>query len=254
MYKIVLIIGIIVMINTTVSATEKVIPFDDIKWGLLNPARGDKSPKAFDLWGDRTKNKATGMLVKFEPNFSSPPHIHNITYKGIVIEGLVHNDSQFADYNWLPSGSYWLQPAGQEHVTAAEEVYNMAYIEIDSGPYLVEPIEKAFDTGENPITARAENINWKKIENKIEIASLWGASAMKVPHGFMLKLPTNSSTRLDIEAQDFHLVVIKGAIEYKKQILKKGSYIGNSGKENLLLNTENEAIIYIRTNGKVSIL
>ena len=47
-----------------------VISTEDIEWGMLNPLRGDASPRAADLWGDRTKDTATGMLVKFKKGFS----------------------------------------------------------------------------------------------------------------------------------------------------------------------------------------
>ena len=113
-----------------------VITPNQITWGLLNPARGDQSPKAFDLYGDRTKDTATGMLVRFEKGFTSPPHIHNITYRGVVIEGLMHNADPKASIQWLPKGSFWVQPAGGNHVTAAGDENNLIYLEIDHGPIL----------------------------------------------------------------------------------------------------------------------
>lgn len=61
----------------------KVVPADDVEWGYLNPLRGVLSPGAADLWGDRTTDSATGMLVRFKQGFESPPHIHNITF-GLV--------------------------------------------------------------------------------------------------------------------------------------------------------------------------
>ncbi len=51
----------------------------DLQWQQLNPARGDQSPKAADLWGNRKDSGATGFLVEFVHGFSSPPHIHNVT-------------------------------------------------------------------------------------------------------------------------------------------------------------------------------
>ena len=77
-------------------AQDKVIAAKDVEWGYLNPARGDKSPGAADLWGERTKDTATGMLVRFNKGFESPPHIHNVTYRGVVIRGEVHNDASMA--------------------------------------------------------------------------------------------------------------------------------------------------------------
>jgi len=96
-----------------------VVSSDEVNWGYLNPLRGDKSPGAAELWGDRTKNVATGMLVKFKKGFSSPPHVHNITYRGIVIKGMMHNADPSAEKMWMPTGSYWTQPAGDNHITAA---------------------------------------------------------------------------------------------------------------------------------------
>lgn len=121
----------------SVAKQSRVMPAEDVNWGYLNPLRGDKSPGAADLWGDRTKNMPTGMLVRFNKGFSSPPHIHNISYRGIVIKGLMHNDDPTAESLWLPQGSYWTQPAGQNHITAANDEENLIYLEIDSGPYLV---------------------------------------------------------------------------------------------------------------------
>lgn len=158
-----------------------VIATDNIEWGLLNPLRGDASPKAADLWGDRTQNKATGMLVKFNKGFSSPPHIHNITYRGVVIEGLMHNDDPRAETMWLPSGSFWIQPAGESHITAANGQENLIYLEIDSGPYLVLPVAEAFDNGERPINIDKRNLVWLDAQDvqwleagKVQIAYLWG--------------------------------------------------------------------------------
>ncbi len=39
-------------------AQYELVDYEDIKWGALNPARGDASPRADDLWGDRTADRA----------------------------------------------------------------------------------------------------------------------------------------------------------------------------------------------------
>lgn len=86
--------GLLVVPPTVARAETRyeVVSYDNIDWGALNPARGDESPRAGDLWGDRTGEGATGFLVRFDQGFSSPPHIHNVTYRGVVIRGEVHND------------------------------------------------------------------------------------------------------------------------------------------------------------------
>jgi hypothetical protein len=121
------------VIHISVAAEKKpeITRFADIEWGYLNPARGDAGPRAATLWGDRTANVASGFLVKFKDGFSSPPHIHNVTYRGVVISGLVHNDDPKAENMWLPAGSFWTQPAGESHITAAIGKNNIAFYKDD---------------------------------------------------------------------------------------------------------------------------
>jgi hypothetical protein len=90
-----------------VKPTSKVVLISDIEWEPLNPARGDKGPKAGALWGDFTGSRPSGFLVKFVDGFSSPLHIQNITYRGVVISGLIHNDDPDAADMWMPTGSFW---------------------------------------------------------------------------------------------------------------------------------------------------
>ena len=85
----------------------------EIEWEKLNPARGDQSPQAGTIWGDRKGMVATGFLAKFVDGFSSPPHIHNVTYRAVVIKGLVHNDAPEAENMWMKPGSIWPQPVGE---------------------------------------------------------------------------------------------------------------------------------------------
>ena len=103
-------------------------------WEALNPARGDKRPLAVTVWGDRKGTVATGFLTKFVDGFSSPPHIYNVTYRALVLKGLVHNDDSTAEDMWMPARSFWTQPAGAPHITSAKGSENIAYVEIDSGP------------------------------------------------------------------------------------------------------------------------
>ncbi|SMP67609.1 protein of unknown function, partial [Neorhodopirellula lusitana] len=167
--------------------TSNVVLASEVDWTPLNPARGDASPKAATLWGDRAGTQATGFLVQFADGFSSPPHIHNVTYRGMVISGGVHNDDEAAEPMWMPAGSFWTQPAGAPHITAARGL-TTAYIEIDKGPYLVMPTEEAFDRGERPVNVDASNIVWlgpssttwiqsaatKAPAKQPQIAFLWG--------------------------------------------------------------------------------
>lgn len=127
-------------------AANEVVLNNDVQFQPLNPARGDAAPKAGVLWGDIKKDVPTGALIVFADGFSSPPHIHNITYRGVVISGAVHNDDPNAENLWMGPGSFWAQPAGESHITpAAPGSEATAFLEILEGPYLVQPSDEAFD-------------------------------------------------------------------------------------------------------------
>ena len=146
-FKLIVVLVLLPAISVATEKSSRIVTINDIEWGYLNPLRGDLSPGAANLWGDRTKDVSTGMLVRFKKGFQSPPHIHNITYRGVVITGLLHNDDPEAEKLWMPTGSFWTQPAGENHITAANGEANLIYLEIDSGPYLVKPADQAFDDG-----------------------------------------------------------------------------------------------------------
>jgi len=220
---------------------------EDIQWGMLNPARGDKSPKAGGLWGDRTQNKESGFLVKFNKGFSSPPHIHNITYRGIVIEGVMHNDDPNAAHFWLPKGSYWTQPAGEPHITAAKGQTNIIFLEIDQGPYLVKPVDQEFQNGEYPLNIHASNIIWKKDKNKqshIETTDLWKNKENRVT-GKMIRF--KDQVRLPVKSH--YLVILAGTLNFQDTDLHPGSMIKVTKESLLDLNciTDEECKMYIKT-------
>ena len=238
---------------------DNIILISDINWEQLNPARGDKSPKAGTLWGDRNGMAPTGFLVKFIDGFSSPPHIHNVTYRGLVIDGQIHNDDPSAEKLWMPSGSFWTQPAGEVHITAAKGDNTLAYIEIERGPYLVRPTEESFDNGERPINVDKSNIVWIA-QREASLAYLWGKPQGSQMYGALIKLPAGLSTKISNHGAIFHAIIIKGQLQYQvsktniKNLLP-GSYF-NANKNpvhNVMNNTVVESIIYVRTNGKLEI-
>ncbi|MCL1066192.1 DUF4437 domain-containing protein [Shewanella olleyana] len=251
----------------TAPPQSEVITQSEIQWGYLNPLRGDKSPGAANLWGDRTKNVPTGMLVKFNKGFSSPPHIHNITYRGVVIEGQMHNDDPDAATMWMPTGSFWTQPAGENHITSANGEANMIFLEIDSGPYLVKPSDQHFDSAEKPINLHESNLVWlDKTDvtfvdgDQAEITSLWGSNKAGELGGAMIKLPAGFKGTIKTNAQEFRGIVIKGSVEYQSvetdtsKTLAAGSYFGSTGKfDHEITVSEDGATIYIRTDGKYKV-
>ncbi len=246
--------------------TNKVLLSSDIAWEKLNPARGDQSPQAGTIWGDRKGSAATGFLAKFIDGFSSPPHIHNVTYRAVVIKGLVHNDDPKAENMWMKPGSFWTQPDGEAHITSAKGEENIALVEIDNGPYLVKPTDEAYDNGERPINIDVSNLVWLDNEN-----SNWINSKSKAEISFLLennglwslfvKLPNGYNGEIETNGTVLHSVVIKGELNYvmpvnnEQKMLDAGSYFGSTDRSihTVANNTEKEIILYVRTNGEIKI-
>ena len=240
---------------------HNVVPVSEVNWEQLNPARGDKSPQAGTLWGDRKGPVSTGFLAKFVDGFSSPPHIHNATYRAVVISGLIHNDDPDAAKMWMPAGSFWTQPKGEVHITAARGDINVALVEIDKGPYLVRPTEEAFDSGERPVNVDPSNIVWldppgmPANTDGPKLAYLWGNPEGDQTNGTFVKLPSGFQGEIHTVASVFRAVVIKGQLKCtgdKVWNLLPGSYFYSSGKwaHQLSANAGDEVILYVRTKGQ----
>lgn len=271
---VVLLLGVIEVnaqtpVTDDIKSENEVVTAENIEWGWLNPLRGDKSPAAGKLWGDRTKNEPAGFLVKFKKGFSSPPHIHNITYRGVVIKGLLHNDDENAETQWLPPGSYWQQPAGEAHITAADGEENMAFLDIQEGPYLVQLTTEAFDNGERPINVdktnlvwlNANDITWVSKKSKVQMAFLWGDHENGLLRASLVKLPDGFDGEIKNLSPNFRAVVIQGNITHQisgentKSSLDAGTYFGaaENSTHNITVNGDQEVIIYVRTNGEFEI-
>ncbi len=251
-----------------VEPTSQVVLMSEVKWGPLNPARGDQSPKAGNLWGDRTRSEPSGFLVEFVDGFSSPPHIHNITYRGVVISGTIHNDDPNAEKMWLPTGSFWTQPAGGVHITSAEGRNNLAYIEIEEGPYLVLPTEKAFSSDDKPINVDVSNIVWIDLPgmpastNGPKVAFLWGNPQDDRLYGSLVKLPAGFTGKIRSQGSTFRAVVIQSQPQYQVpsetdvKTLVPGSYFSSKGESvhQVSSKAKEESIIYVRTDGKFDVI
>ncbi|MAN13276.1 MAG: hypothetical protein CL945_00905 [Dinoroseobacter sp.] len=248
----------------------ELVEYEEIEWGALNSARGDASPRAGDLWGDRTGDTATGFLVRFDEGFSSPPHIHNVTYRGLVLDGRVHNDDPEAARMWLSPMSFWTQPAGEDHITAADGAFNVAYIEIDSGPYLVQPSDEAFDNGERPINVEARNLVWldgSDIEfvpmggdaRRVETAYLW-SNEQTGERGSLVRLPNGFTGQIATGSGQFRAITGTTGITYSNpqmpeaKALSKGSYFGSTeiASHQIGCSDEDGCTIYVRTNGAIT--
>ena len=254
--------------------TTEVVLKSEIKWGPLNPARGDAGPRAGTLWGDRTGAGPSGFLVQFKDGFSSPPHIHNVSYRGVVIDGLVHNDDPEAENMWLSPGSYWTQPAGDVHITSARGSNVIAYIEIESGPYLVKPTEQAFDNGESSINVDEPNLVWLSTSAIVwtnqpgntsssrdpKLAFLWGSPKKDQPNGSLLKLPAGYDGEIRSKNAFMRTIVIQGRLNHNHpgasvKNLEPGSYFGSEKEvmNQISCTEDSECILYIHTDGRYEV-
>lgn len=252
-------------------ATNKVVLSSEIDWEPLNPARGDNSPKAATIWGNRKGKVPTGFLAKFKDGFSSPPHIHNVSYRALVISGQIHNDDANADEMWMPVGSFWTQPAGAPHITSAKGAENIAYVEIDNGPYLVKPITEAFDSGERPVNIDVSNIVWlgadrtsviektKDVKNDAKVTFLWEKNGIR---GNLIKLPKGFKGVITSTGSIFHAIIIQNKLAYQEpnskdaKELDPGSYFYSEGKSKhqLSVDPKRECLLYIRTNNDYKVV
>lgn len=246
----------------------RVVPTSEVEWGPLNPARGDKGPKAGTLWGDRAGTGPSGFLVEFLDGFESPPHIHNVSYRGVVISGLVHNDDLDADEMWLPAGSYWTQPKGDVHITAAKGSRNLAYIEIEEGPYLVLPVDEEFESGEVSINVDESNLVWLDLpgarapRHGPKVSFLWGEPQGDELYGTLVELPAGFAGALRSHGSTLHAVVIRGRSMYQVRgeagvtTLDPGSHFSSKGEatHRLACGSEEGCFVYVRSRGKYEVI
>ena len=257
----------IISTNAIAQHSSEVVLRSELEFISLNPARGDAAPQAGVLWGDIRKDVPSGVLLKFASGFSSPPHIHNITYRAVVISGALHNDDPTAKTMWMGPGSFWTQPAGEDHITSAADGGATAFLEIMSGPYLVQPSAKAFDNGERPVNVEARNIVWLNPSDAAwvnagdgegpKIAYLWGELRDDKKNGTFLKLPAGYSGKLTGNSSQLRAVVIRGEVQYSAtsgtKTLKSGSYFGSKATIDHGLTCKEECIIYVRTQGRYKV-
>lgn len=247
--------------------TAQVVPASEVKWSPLNPARGDKGPQAGALWGDRRAAGPSGFLVRFAEGFSSPPHIHNTSYRAVAISGRLHNDDPGAEPMWMPAGSFWTQPAGEAHITAADGRSNLAYVEIDQGPYLVLPVEEAEQTNERPVNVDASNVVWLDATamgwadgmSGSRIAFLWGGFEGGTAGGSLVKLPGGFEGEIRGAGSDFRAVVMGGRLRLRgvdeASTLDPGSYFGSDVATTypLVCEASTDCTVYVHTDGRFHI-
>ncbi|MEO1173363.1 MAG: DUF4437 domain-containing protein, partial [Myxococcota bacterium] len=131
-----------------------------------------------------------------------------------------------AELLWMPPGSFWTEPKGEAHITAAQGPSNVAYVEIESGPYLVAPPTEAFRTGEYPINLHTSNIQWldqtaSPWVRGAEIAFLWGEPRPRALNGTFLRLFAGTAGALEFRGSGDGLLV-SGTAQLGGHALKPG--------------------------------
>ena len=240
----------------------KIVPAAEAAWTYLNPARGDKAPMAATLFGDRDGPTPTGFLLKPKDGFESPPHIHNVSYRAVVLRGRLHNDHPDAPTRWMEPGSFWTQPRGGLHITSATGAEVLAYVEIDEGPYLVRPPEQAFDGAEQPLNVHASNLVWVAPGGgpagaAAELAYLWGDPQADAPSGVFVRVPAGGATAVRSRGPVRRAVVVQGrpelwaAGQVSPRGAEPGAYIESRGEGPLRIACPgpDPCAVYLRANG-----
>ncbi|QDU64991.1 hypothetical protein Pla86_00530 [Planctomycetes bacterium Pla86] len=80
--------------------------------GGAQPRSRRPEPPGGHALGRPRRLGATGFLLAPTDGFRSPSHFHNVSYRGVVIRGLLHGDHPTAGDMWMPAGSLWTQPRG----------------------------------------------------------------------------------------------------------------------------------------------
>jgi quercetin dioxygenase-like cupin family protein len=176
---------------------------------------------------------------------------------------------------WMPPGSFWTQPKGEVHITAAKGTDTMALVHIEEGPYLVLPSKEAFDSGERPVNVDKTNIVWLDASNITwldqpgmspaadgpKVAFLWGNPQGDQLNGSFIKLPAGFTGSIRNHGSIFGAVVIKGQPQYQVsqagvKTLEPGSYFSSGGESvhQVSSNAKEESLIYVRTNGPFKVL
>ena len=251
-------------------STVRVLTPEQVNYVPLNPARGDRSPKAGVLWGDIRSDRSSGVLLQFADGFSSPPHIHNITYRAVVISGELHNDDPGAEMFWMGPGAFWTQPAGENHITAARPGSGAtAFLEILSGPYLVQPATEAFDNGERPVNVASSNLVWmgaeefswvaKKSGNtSAEVALLWGELSGESFNGSFVRMSSGFSGSVSTISGLLRSVVVQGELAHSVSNATETTVIGAGGffesahglDHSVSCQSDSPCVIYLRTRGE----
>ena len=161
---------------------------------------------------------------------------------------------------WMPTGSYWTQPRGDAHITSAKGSNNVAFIEINEGPYLVHPVDDAFSSGETPINVDASKVEWSDAPGA-QTAFLWGDSKGERARGIMVKLPAGFSGTLQGHGSAFHAVVIQGKPAHhatkgaKSTMMKPGSILSSKGGPAQLSCGDGgeDCVLYVRAEGSFEV-
>lgn len=250
---------------SVVDPDYKVVLLSEVEWEQLNPARGENSPKAATLWGDRTGPGPSGFLLRPVDGFKSPPHIHTANYHGVVIKGSIHNADPEADEVYLPPGSFWTQPGSGVHITAAKGSA-LAYIEVED-TFDVLPAKDASANLVEPVVIQASDIDWtdqpglEVPSDQAKVVELWSDPDNDRLSGALLKLSAGSTRiPMDDNGTTLHAVVIQGKPklemhnETNGKTLEPGSYFGSEGDSPHEISCvgDEDCIIYIRREFKFS--
>ena len=230
------------------------------------------------LWGGRDRSGPTGFLLRPADGFESPPHIHNVAYRGggdprpppqrrpgrrvdvdaggVVLDAAggrgAHHSRERRATPWPTSRSTRGRSASsrsRRRSTTARETGQRRRVE----PRLAGTHRPP--AGSSPAKASAS-------AHGLELAFLWGdprqdRSAERDPHPASGRGPAELRSRGPI----LHAVVVQGRPEHRVagetdgESLEPGSYVRSKGEtvHQLFCEKEQRCILYVRTKGRFDV-
>lgn len=129
----------------------------------------------------------------------------------------------------------------------------MVYVEIDEGPYLVRPVDQAFDNGERPLNLgeseiqwdSAESVGWSRAPSGLKVAQLWETDGGS---GRLVRFEQLGQFELS-SASPFGIVVVTGRATVGA-VVEAGGFIGATRAQ---IRVDASTTLYLRASARVEL-
>lgn len=188
--------------------------------------------------------RSRSVLVELKAGAVLPAHRHHEHEECVVLRG----DAQLGDLR-VRQGDYHFAPAGSRHGRVSSQSGALLYLRgtsIGSGFEMARDIATAWlpGAGENPITIRAAEGEWRNIAPGVQTKSLWrGADAQSV----LVHLHPGARVAARVHPLDEECLMLDGEAFFGDTLLRAGDYqLAPAGTEQLDVMTDVGALLFVR--------